>query len=180
MKKENKVKLQQTSTKTACEKYGIAITNLVMGENIGMPQEVLFDHLRKCKECREDLFEWRDTYMVMRLESDAKNPEHKKKIAEMVAKLKRELLCSVEKGTKADKNKEFGAPAHELWHILAKEGPMKVADIPHRLNKYAIDQAFGAYGWLTLQNKVDTIYSEMGKCLDLTKAEREQIPNANP
>jgi hypothetical protein len=166
--------------KKECEKYGIAVTNLVLGEDIGMPKEVLFDHLRKCKECREDLFEWRDTYIVMRLESEAKNPEHKKKIAEMVAGIKRDLLCSLENGKKLDKDKELGVAAGDLWHILAKEGPIRVADIPQKLNKYAIDQAFGAYGWLALQDKLEIIHSEIGKCVDLTKAEREQMPHANP
>jgi hypothetical protein len=163
-----------------CEKFGIAITNLVMVDDIGMPQEELFEHLRNCKTCREDLFEWRDTYMVMRLESEAENPEHKKKIVDMVAKIKRELLCNVETGTKADKEKEFGPAAGDLWHILATEGPIMVNDIPKKLNKYTIDQAFGGYASLWFQNKLDIIYSKIGKCVDLTKVEREQIHNANP
>jgi len=167
-------------TKNKCEKYGIAVMNLVMGEDIGMPQEDLFNHLRQCQECRTDLFEWRDTYTVMRMEANAKKPEHKQKVAEMVAKIKKDLLCDVTKGGQtADRNMEIGKPAGDLWNILAKEGPIRVADIPQKLIKYDIDQAYAAYGWLGKEKKVEIIYNEIGKCVKLTADEEAKIPFAN-
>jgi hypothetical protein len=163
-----------------CEKYGIAVMNLVMGEDIGMTQDQLMNHLRECKQCRADLFEWRDTYQVMRMEADAKKPEHKQKVAEMVARIKRKLLECTEVGKKIDQNQEIGTPAGKLWEILAREGPIRVSDIPEKMRKdYDIDQAFAAYGWLALEKKVDIFQGELGKCVDLTKDEAAKISSAN-
>ena len=166
--------------KDKCEKYGIAVMNLVMGEDIGMPQEELFAHLKVCKECRSDLFEWRDTYTVMRMEADAKKPEYKQKAAEMAARIKKDLLCDVTKaGQTADRNMEIGKPAGDLWKIIAREKIIRVADIPQKLIKYDIDQAYAAYGWLGKEKKVEIVYHEIGKCVKLTKDEEAKIPFAN-
>ena len=166
--------------KAGCAKYGTAVMNLVMGQELGMPKEALFDHLRQCKECRAELFEWRDTWTVMRMEADAKKPAHKQKMTEMVARLQKDLLCDVTKaGQPADRDKEIGTPAGHLWNLLAKEKIIRVVDIPNKMNKYDIDQALGAYGWLANEKKVEIIYHDIGKCVKLTKDEEAKIPEAN-
>ena len=172
--------MKDKKTKDACEKYSEAVFDIITDEAISMPKEELFNHLRQCEKCREELFDWRNTYTVMRMECDAKKPAQQQKIANMVANIKRELYCNG-KGTKTlHPDVEIGKPAGELWKILAKEGPIKVADIPAKMEplKYDIDQAYGGYGWLTLQNKVDIFHNEIGKCVDLTPKERQQVPFA--
>lgn len=172
--------VKNEKNKNVCKRYEIAIANIVTGQEIDMPREELFNHLRECKQCRTDLFNWQDTYQVMRLEAEAKKPETKKRIAEMADKIKNELICDVtENGKKADRNTEIGKPAGDLWKIIAREKIIRVADIPQKLVKYDIDQAYAAYGWLGKEKKVEIIYNDIGKCVKLTKDEEAKIPFAN-
>lgn len=167
---------EKKRAKADCGRFGIAVMNLVMGEDIGMPQDELFGHLKVCKECRQELFEWRDTYTVMRMEADAKKPEYKQKAAEMADKIKKELICDVTKnGKKANRDEEIGVPAGTLWNVVAKEGMVRVTDIPDKMTNYALDQAYGAYGWLVLQNKIEIIYHQNDKCICLTPDERKKV-----
>ncbi|MFH1230061.1 MAG: winged helix-turn-helix domain-containing protein [Planctomycetota bacterium] len=127
------------------------------------------------------MFEWRDTYTVMRMEADAKKPEYKQKAAEMAARIKKDLICDVTKdGQTADRDKEIGKPAGELWKVIAREKIIRVADIPQKLIKYDIDQSLGAYGWLANEKKVEIVYHEIGKCVKLTKDEEAKIPQVMP
>jgi len=74
--------------KNKCEKYGMAITNYVLGEDLRMPAEELFAHLRVCQKCRDELVDWRETYAVMRTEAYYKKPKAQKKFQELLEKIK--------------------------------------------------------------------------------------------
>lgn len=77
----------KTEQANPCEKYELAITNYVLGEAIPIPKEELFNHLRKCPNCREDLKDWQATYSVMRAEAYDARPEVKARSKAFIKKL---------------------------------------------------------------------------------------------
>jgi len=74
--------------KNKCKKYGIAITDFVLGEEMDITRKELFNHLRKCADCRADLSNWQTTYAALRTEAYHKTPEAKKRMEELWEKIK--------------------------------------------------------------------------------------------
>lgn len=165
-----------------CEKFGIAITDYILGEEMDITPAELFNHVANCEHCRKDLLNWRNTYAEMNNQAYLKRPEVQEKYQKMLESIKKGepwLPADVAKsGQKADRDKEIGTPAGALWNIIAREKIIRVADIPKKMDKYDIDQSLGAYGWLANERKVEIIYHDIGKCVKLTKDEEAKIPYA--
>lgn len=73
--------------KNKCDKYGIAITDYVLGEEMDITYDELFNHLRECVECRKDLANWQTTYAALRTDAYHKTPEAKKRMQELLDKI---------------------------------------------------------------------------------------------
>ena len=58
--------MESKPIKDPCEEYGLAITNFVIGEKMNMTKERLFEHLRQCQKCQDDLRNWKATHAAMR------------------------------------------------------------------------------------------------------------------
>ena len=185
-KKENKISNQPKKAKATdpCEKYGIAITDYILGEEMDIPREELFTHLAACEHCRKDLANWRDTYSAMRNKAYMEKPETKKKYQEMLARIKSSASsvvpssqCSagdkLQGGIDININKEYGWHAGILWSHLGENGPTKEEDIPAKIQADK-DKAKVLTGWLMGEKKVCMKQINQDKYIYLTKEEQEK------
>jgi len=151
--------------KDKCEKYGIAITNYALGEDLGMPQEELFAHLRECKQCLNELVDWKNAYAVMRAKEYDSRPENREKMAKMFENLKKQVFgvdpaCAVAKGeTVLNMDWEIGSAAGKIYHYVAKNGKSNTIDITRNtdLNLKKVDWAIG---WLAREKKICVSYAD--------------------
>jgi hypothetical protein len=156
--KNNKSTKTKKAKDNPCEKYELAITNFVLGEDMGMTKDELFEHLKGCKNCRRDLTEWQDTYTVMRMESFSKTPEGKAKMQQDLAKLKermkRESLPTpIGKEIPIDVKWEIGSAAGKVYDLLKTKGKLSIPVIVKYtgLKEYNVQQGIG---WLAGQEKI--------------------------
>ncbi|MBI4712087.1 MAG: winged helix-turn-helix domain-containing protein, partial [Planctomycetes bacterium] len=149
--------MKDKNPKNACEKYGIAITNYVLGEDLRMPKEELLAHLKQCAKCHAELLDWQNTYAAMRTKSYHDKPEVKVKWAKFIQELVNSpVQCEsmLPPGAKdVNIDDEYGLPAGHIWHLLGKEGPTRIDEIPKKTNHHP-ETAKYATGWLMGQNKV--------------------------
>ncbi|MDI6788802.1 MAG: winged helix-turn-helix domain-containing protein [Planctomycetota bacterium] len=146
--------------KDPCEKYGLAITNYVLSEDMGMTKEELFEHLKGCKNCRKDLTEWRDTVTVMRMETFSKTQEGKAKMHQDLTKLKERIKTEVVEPSvpttlppPINSEKIVGTAAGQIYNCLKGNGPMPipVLKVKTKLEDYPF---YGAMGWLDREGKI--------------------------
>jgi len=169
-----------TQTKGKCEKYGLAITNFVLGEDMGMTKEELFEHLKGCKECRKDLTTWQDTYTVMRTEAFSKSPEGKAKMHQDLTKLKermrRESLPPQIKDTITVE--KVGWVAGDLVKVIGMHGPVSLPDLAEKAN---IDPSLAllSAGWLARENKVYFDHTKTPPDVILTPHEQARFRRQN-
>lgn len=163
--------------KSACEKYGLAITDYILDEEMAITKEELFNHLASCEKCRNDLANWRDTYAAMRNKAYLEKPETKKKYDEMLNRVK-SSQCSptanLPEGTDININLEYGWHAGTLWQHLAAHGPTKMEDVPKIINTDA-DKAKVVSGWLMGEKKVCLKQVKDAQYIYLTKDEQEKF-----
>lgn len=162
--------------KNNCEKYGIAITDYILGEEMNISREELFNHLATCDKCRNDLTNWRDTYAAMRNKAYLEKPETKKKYNEMLERIKSSQCCSDGKlpdGVDININLEYGWYAGTLWHHLGEYGPTKVEDVPAKI-KVDADKVKYVTGWLMGEKKVCMKQVKNATYIYLTKEEQEK------
>jgi len=76
--------------------YTQTITDYVLGEAVGVTKEELFNHLRACKQCREEFFNWEDFYAVLRTEAHDAKPEVKERCQALVEEFKRGLQAGAQ------------------------------------------------------------------------------------
>lgn len=175
-KKENKISTRPKKATDPCEKYGLAITDYILGAEMDMPREELFNHLASCESCRKDLANWRDTYSAMRNKAYMEKPEIKKKYQEMLERIKSSQCSSVDKiqgGTDININMEYGWHAGILWRHLGEYGPTKVEEIPAKIN-LDTDKARVVTGWLMGEKKVCLKQVKNAEYIYLTEAEQEK------
>jgi len=151
-----------------CKDYGIAITNYVLGEDLGMPVEELYTHLRNCKKCLDELIDWRDTYAVMRSEAYHKKPETQKKFQELLEKIKNlpvteaEPLLSQPTETPINVEWEIGSAAGKIYDFLKGNGKVFIPVLRDKtgLVNYPF---YEAIGWLAREEKVTLTKDKDGK-----------------
>lgn len=175
-KKSNKASSAPEKTKDTCEKYGIAITDYILNEEMSMSREELFNHLASCAKCQKDLSGWSDTYSAMRNKAYMEKPETKQKYNEMLERIKSsscDLSAKLPDGVDININLEYGWHAGILWRHLGESGPTKVDDIPAKIN-LNLDKAKVVTGWLMGEKKVCVRHSKNSEYLYLTKEEQEK------
>jgi hypothetical protein len=113
----------------------------------------LFNHLRQCKKCREDLYDWQNTYAAMRTKEYFSRPETKKKMAEMIEKVKKEVLGPATLPPPIDTEKIVGSAAGEIYKCLKGNGPTPIAVL--KVKTRLVDYPFyAAMGWLDREGKI--------------------------
>ncbi len=162
--------------KDKCEKYGLAITDYILGEEMDISREDLFNHIASCEKCQKDLENWRETYAAMRNKAYMEKPETKQKYQEMLERIK-SPKCNpgnqLPSGTDIDINKEYGWHAGILWRHLAENGPTKEEEIPVKIQADK-DKAKIVTGWLMGEKKVCLRQVKGEKYIYLTKDEQEK------
>jgi len=151
-----------------CKKYSIAITSFVMGEDIGMPKEELFEHLKHCKTCQKDLVDWRDTHKVMQMEAEAKTPAFKQNIADMARQIKHEIAPPMPDAISIVK---IGNAAGTLWHCLGENGPLPLTALPE-VCKLDPPTTKDALVWLLSEKKLDLDEKKRPNIVSLTPEEQ--------
>ena len=168
--------MRKNKTKNRCEKYGQAITNYVLGENMGMTKEALFEHLKTCKNCRRDLTEWRDTYSVMKTEAYYQTPAGKAKMKRSFADVQRQVAAATQAKMPKGKSLSIGVmvrkPAGVVWNTLARHKVIKMADLPDLAN-LPVPVAYSALGWLAKENKLRMTGTTGNPFIYLPRRERE-------
>ena len=182
-------------TKNACEKYGLAITNYVLGEAMGMTKEELFAHLKVCKDCRRDLSEWRDTHTVMKTEAYYQTAAGKAKMKRSFEDVKRQVagqplsaVPTAQAGQPApahpsgvkllpgehllDHKEHIGSAAGVVWHWLGKYGKSNLTDLPQKAKLSPLN-AYEAVGWLANEKKIYRSYVKQTTYAWLNEHERE-------
>jgi len=138
--------------KNKCEKYELAITDYILGEEMDITREELLNHLATCDNCQKDLTNWRETYAAMRNKAYMEKPETKKKYQEMLERIK-SSSCEKVPGKDVNINTKIGAPAGVIWRYLATNGWINVDELPKKtnLNKEIVHEAIG---WLGKEGKI--------------------------
>ncbi len=159
-----------------CEKYELAITNYVLGEAMPISKEELFNHLRKCPDCQEDMKEWQATYSVMRAEAYDSRPEVKARSKAFIKKLVSQPLPAQTQPSSGfptgkvaawqvprikpisgevllNHDEYIGNAAVKVWHYLYGNGKIKVNDLEQKVELPApvLNQALG---WLARGNQI--------------------------
>lgn len=173
-----------------CKKYGLAITDYVLGEDMDISRDELFNHLRTCEKCRRDIFDWQDTYAVMRTEAHFAKPETKKKYAELLEKIKNlPAAPSVSADRQADRpvgqvkpirgevildpEEHIGHFAGVIWHHLARNGRVKEGELKRKV-KLPVKTFDRAIGWLAGEKKIHQTRVKRTNYVYLTPLEREK------
>ena len=157
MKKKNNDCPYKRDASHDCEKYGIAITDYILGEEMDITPAELFKHVANCAHCHKDLINWRDTYAAMSNQAYLEKPEVKQKYQQMLESIKRGKACStvgLPQGEKLiDIQWEIGHPAGTIWNLLGKYGKMKLDELAKQsnLNPVIFERAIG---WLANENKI--------------------------
>lgn len=145
--------------KNNCEKYGIAITNYALDEEMNVSRQELFNHLLRCKQCREELFDWQNNIAVLRAEEYHNNQEVKNKTEELIRELRKEMIKSMPvieplPGEQVlDHDEDIGNAARKLWYYLAQNGKIKLNDLKRKA-KLPVDIFHQALGWLARGNQI--------------------------
>jgi len=165
-----------------CKKYGMAITNYVLGEKIDMPEDELFKHLRECKQCRDEISNWQDFNAVLSTEQYHSRPEVIEKWNGFIKAITNypEYFAPVQPGQEVilDDKKDIGISAGIIWNLLGKEGKVPVIQIPFKVG-LPLDIAFGALGWLSLEKKIYREKDETGISAALTEHEQRTYQRQN-
>ena len=80
--------MKAKKSENKCAKYGIAITNYVLGEDLRMPPEELYAHLKDCPKCLDELKDWQEVSATMRTEAYHQTPEAGKRYQELLEKIR--------------------------------------------------------------------------------------------
>jgi hypothetical protein len=152
-----------------CAKYGIAITDYILGEQMDIPQAELFNHVANCANCRKDMLNWRNTYSAMRNEAYLKKPEVQEKYKQMLESIKRgksadspalmrgESSCTTaplpENEKLIDTEWEIGHYAGELHKLLGQTGKVAVDQIIRQteFDRILVERLIG---WLAAERKI--------------------------
>jgi len=165
--------------KNNCKRYGQAITDYVLGEEIDCPKEELMSHLKACAKCRAELTNWQDFQNALRVKEHHSRPEVKEKWDRFI----RELVSPsqpAESGRAPAEHRgilnieeKVGAPAGILYQALARNGEVKIEHLP-QITELPPPKAYSAFGWLACQKKVVMRQDDKGTYVALTPLERER------
>jgi len=172
MKKNNQ------SAANPCQKYGIAITDYVLGEPMDISYEELLNHLKECAACRKDFADWRSTYAALKTEAYHKTPEAKKRYAELLEKIKN-LPASPAGGPAAPKDKPIddelvlGSAAEKVYNALKGNGKIAYPVLREKAGLKG-EPFYEASGWLAKEKKIRRTRDEQTVYVALTESEHPQ------
>ena len=160
-----------------CDKYEMAITDLVRGETMDMSKDELFKHLRECPKCRKDLREWQNIYSAMRTRERFNQPDVKKKMANMIEEVKNKADSFAEAQEKGFINldADIGIPAGVVYRCLQKCGPQEINELPKVCNLNP-GTAREAIGWLGREDKIRKKIENKKVIVSLVESEGKTAP----
>jgi hypothetical protein len=133
-----------------------------MGEKIAIPQEELFNHLAKCKNCQDDLRNWRATYATLCAREYDSKPEIKQRNEAFIKGLvygtpsnqaeQKARLAECQFG-QVDLNHAIGDTAGKIWRFLNEYGPTSLVELPEKIKDEPWTTMLST-GWLKRENKV--------------------------
>ena len=85
------VKRNDETVSGECEPYQLDLTDYVTGDMTFLTkekQEQLFDHLRQCAKCRQDFFDWDETFGVLVTKQHHAKAEVKKRMDDLIEQFK--------------------------------------------------------------------------------------------
>ncbi|MFH1231305.1 MAG: winged helix-turn-helix domain-containing protein [Planctomycetota bacterium] len=156
-----------------CTEFEMDLTDYVTGDTTFLTKEreaKLFEHLRQCKTCRQDLFDWEEVFgaIVTKLHHD--KPETKQKLAELRQRIKQEFLPSKVRGTIT--KAKVGFVAGDIRDFLIKNGPVSLPDLSDKMN---LDPylAVLSTGWLMREDKINIDQSKIPPVVDANEKEKQ-------
>ena len=173
-KNSSKPLQDKRGTASACEKYELAITSYVLGEETELPKAELEAHLKTCKNCRQDLKEWKEAVAILRAEAHDAKPEAKKKRAELLAEIKGQPSgqeqCFQCLPSDIDL-KQIGWDVGDVWRCIGEHGPIPITDLPVKCNMppWKITATFF---WLVGEKKVEIVPDTFPNQVRLTPEEQ--------
>ncbi|MDI6733693.1 MAG: winged helix-turn-helix domain-containing protein [Planctomycetota bacterium] len=154
-KEQNKCPSKRDAVHT-CKKYGIAITDYVLGEEMDISREDLFNHLATCEKCRKDLDNWRENYAALRNEAYLRRPDVREKYQQMLQSIKKgeTVMSQSPEVVKKEMVRVVGTGAGEIYKCLKADGPAMF--IPQIKAKVTLTDAVfhQSLGWLEREDKV--------------------------
>ncbi len=114
--------MKKTTKKSQpCTEFEMDLTDYVTGERTFLTPEreqKLYEHLRCCKTCRQELFDWEEVYGAIKSKLHHDQPATQQKLADLRQRIKNEFLPSNVKGqiTKA----KVGFVAGDIRNFLIK------------------------------------------------------------
>ena len=170
--------MKTKNVKNPCEKYELAMTDYVLGEEMEISREELFNHLRKCQKCRNYLEDWQDIHTVMQMETYYNTPEGKQKMKAGLEDLRKRLAqpnavpVHIQKTGIVNTEYEIGTVSGFIWSHLGEIGKVRVDDIVRTSNipTKIVDRAIG---WLAKEKKVCLERDEKAEYVYLTNKEHQ-------
>lgn len=165
--------MKEKSKKTnACTEFEMDLTDYVTGDRTFLTKDKemkLFDHLRQCAKCRQDLFDWEEVFGALVSKLHHSKPATQQKLAELRAQIKKEFLPAKVKETITIA--KVGFVADDVRKFLIKHGPISLPDLSERMN---IDPylAVLSTGWLMREQKVDIDHAQMPPKVGVTEQEQ--------
>ncbi|MBI4835103.1 MAG: winged helix-turn-helix domain-containing protein [Planctomycetes bacterium] len=162
-------KKNQCQATAECSEMEMDLTDYVMGDTTFLTrekEEKLFAHLRVCPKCRQDLFDWEDTFGMLVSKVHHEKLETKQKLDALKNMLKKEFLPSkVKELITIDK---IGETAGDIWKYLKKNGATSLTDLPEKIKRDPYLTILSA-GWLAREKKLKID----AQIVNLTDAERK-------
>lgn len=165
--------------KADCEKYQLDLTDYVTGDMTFLTkqkQQKLFAHLRKCQTCRQDFFDWEETFGVLATKEHHAKPKTQKRMNTLIEQFKSAPVKTIKGKPVLDNETEIGTPAGAVWRYLAKNGWVKVNDLTknlRRTDKIDPDKTKFAVGWLLRENKAYYTKTKQDTLVYLAEHERQ-------
>jgi len=158
-----------------CTEFEMDLTDYVTGERTFLTPEreqKLYEHLRQCKTCRQELFDWQEVYGALKSKFHHDKPETQQKLADLRERIKREFLPSKVKEpiTKA----KVGFVAGDIRNFLIKHGPISLMDLPEKMNLDPWMVALST-GWLMREDKVKIDHGQMPPMVDASEKNNTRV-----
>lgn len=165
-------KTTKKSSNKKCAQFEMDLTDYVTGERTFLTPEretKLMEHLRQCKSCRQDLFDWEEVFgaIVTKLHHD--KPETQQKLTELRQRIKQEFLPSKVKGTIT--KAKVGFVAGDIRNFLIKNGPVSLPDLSDKMNLDPYLTVLST-GWLMREDKVKIDQSRFPPIVDISEKEK--------
>lgn len=146
------VKRNNEAVSGECEPYQLDLTDYVTGDMTFLTkekQEQLFDHLRQCAKCRQDFFDWEETFGVLVTKQHHAKPEVKKRMDDLIEQFKSPAPA---KPASTDVKAEIDTAAGKIREVLKTHGETPIPDLRQRtgLLNYPF---YEAMSWLVMNDE---------------------------